>query len=122
MSLFRVEKLIDLACSTTHEEEARTAALAACRLIRKHSMRLSVEGASDPLHGRRRRSPWPDAEPGPPPPRSRAAAAEPVREKPPNGGAFARATRTSRCESCGGRIASGDEVYVVAGVSWCTRH
>ncbi|HKU41120.1 MAG TPA: hypothetical protein VJR89_23315 [Polyangiales bacterium] len=106
MSLFQAEKLIDLACSTTHEEEARTAALAACRLIRKHGMRLTSAAAREPVT----RS------------RARAAAPEPVREKPPNGGSFARASRRSRCESCGGEIALGDEIYVVAGVTWCGRH
>lgn len=101
MSLSRAEKLIDLACSTTYEEEARTAALAACRLIRKHGLRLTVDPSSPPP-------------PRPPP--------QPVREKPPNGGRFVRATRSSRCESCKGGIALGDEIYVVEGVVWCSRH
>lgn len=115
MSVFQAEKLIDLACSTTHEEEARTAALAACRLIRKHGMRLSVEGRFDFDHVARNRS------------RSAAAPAsrtptEPPRAKPPNGGAFGRATRASRCQSCGGGIKAGDEIYVVSGATWCGRH
>ena len=106
MSLFQAEKLIDLACSTTHEEEARTAALAACRLIRKHGMRLTTESMREPNVR----------------PRARPAPPEPVREKPPNGGSFARATRSGRCESCRGNIAFGDEIYVVSGVVWCGRH
>ena len=106
MSLFQAEKLIDLACSTTHEEEARTAALAACRLIRRLGMRLTTDSAREPAAR----------------PRSRPAAPEPVREKPPNGGNFARATHSRRCESCRGDIAVGDEIYVVAGVIWCGRH
>jgi hypothetical protein len=115
MSLFQAEKLIDLACSTTHEEEARTAALAACRLIRKHGMRLSVDGryAFDPGPRSRARS-----SAGP----ASRETAEPVRQKPPNGGSFGRATRSSRCASCGGSIAGGDEIYVVSGVTWCRRH
>jgi hypothetical protein len=112
MSLFQAEKLIDLACSTTHEEEARTAALTACRLIRKHGIRLSL-GAQDGFSASRRgHAPSPAAQ----------RAAEPPRQKPPNGGTFARATRWMRCESCGGGIASGDEIYVAAGAVWCGRH
>jgi hypothetical protein len=107
MSLYRAEKLIDLACSTTHAEEARTAALAACKLIRKHGLRLT-------------------ADPARPRPRREAAAAprhaEPTRDKPPNGGTWRSATRSGRCENCAARIAIGDEVYVVADVAWCARH
>jgi hypothetical protein len=114
MSLFRAQKLIDLACSTTHEEEARTAALAACRLIRKHGMRLSADVQPEFAGNRRGRAPTPDV--------ARPRAAKVVLEKPPNGGSFARATRSGRCESCGGGIASGDEIYVVASVTWCGRH
>lgn len=115
MSVFQAEKLIDLACSTTHEEEARTAALAACRLIRKHGMRLSIDGRYDfdPRSHDRGRAAAAAA--------SRAAA-EPPREKPPNGGTFTRAQRAFRCESCGANIARGDEIYVVSGVIWCDRH
>jgi len=110
MSVFQAEKLIDLACSTTHEEEARTAALTACRLIRKHGMRLSVDGRYDFDRAPRNRAP---AEP---PPR------QPPRQKPPNGGTFRRATRWTRCDSCGESITSGDEIYVVDGGVWCHRH
>lgn len=106
MSLFQAEKLIDLACSTTHEEEARTAALAACRMIRKHGLRLTTDLAREPARR-------PRAQPSPP---------EPAREKPPNGGSFARATRSRRCDSCRDDIAVGDEVYVVSGTVWCGRH
>ena len=112
MSLSRAEKLIDLACSTPYEEEARTAALAACRLIRKHGLRLGVDPLREPAAGRR-------APASPPPPRP---APQPAREKPPNGGRFVRATRSGRCESCKGGIAIGDEIYVVSGVTWCSRH
>jgi hypothetical protein len=115
MSVYQAEKLIDLACSTTHEEEARTAALTACRLIRKHGMRLSVDGRYDFDRAPRSRA-RPAAE------SAWNAPAEPPRQKPPNGGIFKRATRTSRCESCGGNIASGDEIYVVSGTTWCRRH
>lgn len=109
MSLFQAEKLIDLACSTTHEEEARTAALAACRLIRKQGMRLTF-GEAQRVEARR--------------PRAQRAqrAQQPAREKPPNGGVFQRATRWGRCDSCGDEIAVGDSVYVVANVTWCARH
>jgi hypothetical protein len=109
MSLFQAEKLIDLACSTTHEEEARSAALAACKLIRKQGMRLTF-GAS-PAEPRRAAA-------------SRAArhAAQPPREKPPNGGVFQRVMRAGRCGSCGERIAAGDNVYVVDDVMWCGLH
>ena len=106
MSLFQAEKLIDLACSTTHEEEARTAALAACRLIRKQGMRLTLGSAQ--------------AEPRRP--RAARPAPEPVRDKPPNGGVFRRATHTGRCGNCRERIAAGDTVYVVDDVMWCGRH
>jgi hypothetical protein len=106
MSLFQAEKLIDLACSTTHEEEARTAALAACRLIRRLGMRLTTDSGREPAARTR----------------TRPAAPEPVREKPPNGGSFARATRYYRCESCRGDITIGDPIYVVSGVVWCGRH
>jgi hypothetical protein len=109
MSMFRAEKLIDLACSSTHAEEARTAALAACRLIRKHGFRLTA----DPLHAdvrSRRREPAP------------VRRAEPKREKPPNGGNWTRAERSGRCVSCGDRIAASEHVYVVAGDTWCARH
>jgi hypothetical protein len=110
MSLYRAEKLIDLACSTTHDEEARTAALAACRLIRKHGLRLTAEPRQAGARGPRR-------EPTPAP-----RHAEPAREKPPNGGTWTQAGRSGRCESCGARTAIGDEVYVVEGVTWCARH
>jgi len=104
MSLFQAEKLIDLACSTTHEEEARTAALTACRMIRKLGFKLT---AGD---GRRVSA-------------NRAAArAQPAREKPPNGGTFQRATRFCRCDNCGQSIAAGDPIYVVANTTWCDRH
>jgi hypothetical protein len=104
MSLFQAEKLIDLACSTTHEEEARTAALAACRLIRKQGMRLTFDGAQRPTRQ-------------PPKPKP-----QPPREKPPNGGTFQRATRWARCDNCGGQIDAGDSIYVVNEVTWCSRH
>jgi|SRR4051812_45691533 hypothetical protein len=106
MSLFQAEKLIDLACSTTHEEEARTAALTACRLIRKLGMRLTVDSERESAQ-------WS---------RARPAAPEPVLEKPPNGGTFTRATRYHRCASCRGDIAAGDVMYVVSGEIWCGRH
>lgn len=109
MSLYQAEKLIDLACSTTHDEEARTAALAACKLIRKHGLRLTA----DPLRGTAR------GVQSRPAPRPRA---EPRREKPPNGGAWTRATRAGRCQSCGGSYAPEDEIYMVAGAAWCARH
>jgi hypothetical protein len=112
MSLYRAEKLIDLACSTTHAEEARTAALAACKLIRKHGLRLT---ADEPLRTTVR-------QPQPQPTPARASRPEPVREKPPNGGYWTEATRSARCESCGGGIDAGDEVYSVGGVIWCSRH
>jgi hypothetical protein len=113
MSLFRAEKLIDLACSTTHAEEARTAALAACQLIRKHGFRLTAE--PQPATARSpRREPAPARRPEPP--------REPPREKPPNGGAWTQSARSCRCESCGGGIAAGDDVYWVAGTVWCARH
>jgi hypothetical protein len=104
MSLFQAEKLIDLACSTTHEEEARTAALTACRLIRKLGMRLT-SGDSNRAGASRV-----------------AVKAQPLREKPPNGGSFQRATRSGRCDNCGGRVSAGDAVYVVANATWCGRH
>ena len=112
MSLFQAEKLIDLACSTTHEEEARTAALAACRLIRKQGMRLTLAqaGASQPESRRPANG------------RAARATAQRVRDKPPNGGVFLRATRAGRCGNCGDRIAAGDRVYVVDDVIWCERH
>jgi hypothetical protein len=110
MSLYRAEKLIDLACSTTHREEARTAALAACKLIRKHGLRLTADPAQAGERAVRRE---------PAPPRRRA---EPAREKPPNGGSWTQATRSGRCANCGTRIAIGDEVYVVDGEAWCAHH
>lgn len=48
MSLFQAEKLIDLACSTSHEEEARTAALTACKMIRKLGLKLSPRRLTAP--------------------------------------------------------------------------
>jgi hypothetical protein len=110
MSLYRAEKLIDLACSTTHAEEARTAALAACKLIRKHGLRLTADPGRPGAQRTRREA---------------AAAprrAEPVRDKPPNGGTWTQARRSGRCANCGTRIAIGDEVYAVADVVWCARH
>lgn len=109
MSLFRAQKLIDLACSTTHEEEARTAALTACRLIRRHGLRLTDE----PAYGEPTRTPQR---------RARAAEREPPRAKPPNGGTWTKATRSSHCESCGGTVDFGEDVYVVGDVVWCARH
>ena len=104
MSLFQAEKLIDLACSTTHEEEARTAALTACRMIRKLGFKLT---AGDTRRASAARA---------------AAKAPPQREKPPNGGTFQRATRWGRCDSCGDSFAEGDTVYVVDDTTWCERH
>jgi hypothetical protein len=113
MSLYRAEKLIDLACSTTHEEEARTAALTACRLIRRHGLRLSEAAAAGPTAWAGQR-----AEPARPAPRPAAR----VREKPPNGGAWTRASRSGRCASCGDGYAAGDEVYGVQSDTWCASH
>jgi hypothetical protein len=110
MSLHRAEKLIDLACSTTHEEEARTAALAACRLIRKQGLQLVHGRVGDVPRAAQRSRPAP------------TAAREPPRQKPPNGGTWSQARRSERCESCGGDIGYGDDVYVVADVVWCNRH
>lgn len=114
MSLHRAEKLIDLACSTTHEEEARTAALTACKLIRKHGLRLTHERVDEawsvPRRSRAASAP------------GRNAAPEPVRAKPPNGGAWTQARHAGRCENCDGSIAYGDDIYVVADVVWCGRH
>lgn len=103
MSLFQAEKLIDLACSTTHEEEARTAALTACRMIRKLGFKLTAGEA------RQGRAP-------------RAAAKAPPREKPPNGGTFQKAAHWRRCDNCGESIAAGDTIYVVDNTTWCERH
>jgi len=112
MSLYRAEKLIDLACSTTHDEEARTAALAACRLIRKHGLKLTADTLSSDARRVRRE------EPRPRPPERK----EPARAKPPSRGVWAKATRAGRCEGCGSRFATGDDVYIVADVAWCARH
>jgi Protein of unknown function (DUF2786) len=120
MSLYRAQKLIDLACSTTHDEEARTAALAACRLIRKHGLRLTAEPAhAEPRSPRRAREQAARREAAEP---TRRQPAEPAREKPPNGGAWAQADRFARCDSCGSAISAGEDVYVVAGATWCARH
>jgi hypothetical protein len=109
-TLYRAEKLIDLACSTTHAEEARTAALSACRLIRKLGLRLTADGPRPEVARARREQPAPQRRP------------EPVRAKPPNGGAWQPANRWGKCEGCGDRIAAGDHVYVVSGATWCDRH
>jgi hypothetical protein len=109
MTLFRAQKLIDLACSTTHDEEARTAALAACRLIRKLGLSLSEGPPSADRRGQRREP----AQPRQP---------EPARAKPPNGGTWQRASRSGRCEGCGDFIRAGEEVYVTLGTTWCSLH
>jgi hypothetical protein len=117
VSLYRAQKLIDLACSSTHEEEARTAALTACRLIQRHRLTLSEPAAS----------PWGGADFGPRT-RGRSARPEPApppappREKPPNGGQWSKAARAGRCASCGDPYDFGDDVYAVAGAVWCARH
>jgi hypothetical protein len=126
MTLYRVEKLIDLACSTTHEEEARTAALTACRMIRRLGLRVAAplpdveaRGFSHeqrpPTHAWYEPSPRPSRAASRPPPR-------PPREKPPNGGAWHKAASSGRCESCGDTYAYGDDVYEVNGVLWCAGH
>lgn len=51
MTLKKIESLIALACSTTHEEEARTTALIAVRLIQKEKIKLS-ETAASPAQGK----------------------------------------------------------------------
>ena len=108
-TLYRAEKLIDLACSTTHDEEARTAALAACRLIRKLGLRLTADPRRTSARSRQ-------------PERAQPQRPDPPRAKPPNGGVWQQAKRSGRCEGCGGGIGVGDEVYVVAGAAWCARH
>jgi hypothetical protein len=126
MTLYRVEKLIDLACSTTHEEEARTAALTACRMIRRLGLRVAAplpdvetrgfsREPSPPAHAWYEPSPRPRPAASRPPPR-------PPREKPPNGGAWHKAAASGRCESCGDNYAYGDDVYEVNGVLWCAGH
>src|SRR4051812_31201964 len=110
MSLYRAEKLMDLACSTTHDEEARTAALAACRLIRKHGLRLTADpGHAAPRHARRESAP-------------QSSRAEEPREKPPNGGAWTRARRAGRCGGWRARCAGGGHVYLGAGAVGCPGH
>ena len=104
MSLFQAEKLIDLACSTTHEEEARTAAITACRMIRKLGFKLTT--------GDERQVRPPRAKPKP----------QPTRAKPPNGGTLQKATHWRRCDSCGDPIAAGETIYVVDKTTWCERH
>lgn len=126
MTLYRVQKLIDLACSTTHEEEARTAALTACRMIRRLGLRVAAalpdvaetRGAARAQNEAGRA--WYEATRRPsreatPPPR-------PPREKPPNGGAWHKAARSGRCESCGDSYAYGDDVYEVNDLLWCAGH
>lgn len=46
MSLKKIEQLIALAVSTTHEEEARTSALLAVRMIKKEEIRLTEKGTT----------------------------------------------------------------------------
>src|SRR4051794_22334694 len=104
MTLYRAEKLIDLACSTTHAEEARTAALSACRLIRKLGLRLTADEPHTEARTRRERP-----SPRRPEPRRPEPKPEPVRAKPPNGGAWQQALRSAKCEGCGNRIAAGDQ-------------
>lgn len=125
MTLYRVEKLIDLACSTTHEEEARTAALTACRMIRRLDLRLATP--PEVVAGRAATRGQNDAERAWYQPSRRASRTatpppRPPREKPPNGGAWHKAPRSGLCESCGDTFAHGDDVYEVNGVLWCAGH
>lgn len=115
MSLYRAEKLIDLACSTTHEEEARTAALAACRLIRRHGLRLTGEEPRAATHPSGRRGTATSAAQTRTPPR-------PARAKPPNGGVWVKTKRSGRCDSCGDAYAAGEDAYEVDGAVWCASH
>jgi len=126
MTLYRVEKLIDLACSTTHEEEARTAALTACRMIRRLGLRLA---APLPDAGAARAAARTQTEVGRAwyessrrPSRAATPPPKPPREKPANGGAWHKAASSGRCESCGDSYAFGDDVYEVNGVLWCAGH
>jgi hypothetical protein len=129
MTLSRVEQLFALACSTTHEEEARTAALAGVRLMKKSGLRL-VDGVPRPAPeptfdsaawwwARSGFSPEP-----PPVPRRRHGERPPRRA--PNGGTWCNAGGYGRCDGCGGTIEKGDRMYVVATGDdvehWCGRH
>lgn len=135
----KVEQLIALACSTTHEEEARTAALAAVRLIRAHELKISTVtpaptattfaagypdwfvdimreesrrhygDAWDRTAGFKRRPTNPPPNTNRPPP-------------PPNVGRWLLTTRTEWCDGCGDRIPASSVAYKVADKWWCQNH
>lgn len=126
MTLARVRQLFALACSTTSEDEARTAALAGVRLMKK----LGLEPAEKPrvaAYGRMSDDAWRDF--FRPPVRPPASPPSRPRREPhgaPNGGRWCVAASEGRCDECGGRIHKGAKHYVVAARDdvqhWCGRH
>ena len=103
MTLSRVEQLFALACSSTHEEEARTAAITGVRLMRRLGLRVT----GGPTVVAYARVPTP---------------ADLV-IKPPDGGVWVDVTRERRCDCCGDRIEAWTRAYVdMDGEYWCGRH
>ena len=138
MTLARVEQLFALACSTTSDEEDRTAALAGVRLMKKLGLRVAEKSAGpsssfDDFFGPPRPGWWDAAwsretPPRPPRPEPRR---EPAPRSAPNGGQWCIAASEGRCDDCGKRIHRGSKMYVVtvgnplrgADVQhWCGRH
>lgn len=134
----KIEQLIALACSTTHEEEARTAAVAAVRLIQQHQLtivdrRLSPAKFSNPMNvpdwfrdimnaemNRYR----PAREPSTRPNRDTARPPSPDDEdrKPPNHGRWKVTPATRWCHGCSRRIEAGTMAYRFDDQWWCQNH
>lgn len=88
--LDRFQKLLALAAESPEREEARTAASLACRLVREHSLTVSLPTAPGTV---------------------RTPAAAPAKPKPPDPDVVrGRAKRDGVCPTCGQDYVIGDKV------------
>lgn len=110
----RVRKLIALAASSS-EEEARTSAWLACKLIRENKLRIvdtidpvSVDFADffrDVVNrAEATQASWTK-------PRAASVAQEPAKATPPSDRRRIKARYASQCRSCRKAIAVGDDIY-----------
>jgi hypothetical protein len=142
----RAQQLIALACSTQHEEEARTAAVAAARIIGREELRILPKVEARPTRSPPTRSPfedirpdpsyrptgdwwesaWRDAPPSPPQPQRQRS--DPPPAKAPRQGVW-KVCRgaTLRCYDCGNHIEDGERYYEwqtswAGRQIWCGEH
>ena len=125
-----IRNLIELACGSHSEEEARTSALAACKAIKRNDVHLTLTppraAQPDPFarYGNAAPSkpaPQRPVSPPPPPPKPQAPKRTPKRAQYQNGdGPVHMSSKYEAwCRGCGGRVKAGERVWWKKGAGVC---